>query len=89
MKVGNHADSHSILNSWRNHYCHLLNVTGTSNVRQIELNLDKPLVSKSCAFKYKMVTGDLKRNKSPGTDQLQAELLQPEVGQCNPKYLNL
>jgi hypothetical protein len=77
MKVGNHADYHYILNGWRNHFCHLLNALGTSNVRQNEIHSDKPLVPKFCAFEFKMVTGDLKRNQSLGTDQIQAELLQP------------
>jgi hypothetical protein len=71
-----HADSHSNFEKWRTHFCHLVNVLGTSNVRHIKRHTDKPLVPKPCAFEFKMVTGNLKRNKSQGTDQIQAELLQ-------------
>jgi hypothetical protein len=31
-----HADSHKILNRWKNHFCQLLNVAG--GVRQIEMH---------------------------------------------------
>lgn len=53
-----------------------LNVFGTSNVRHIKRHTDKSLLPKSCAFEFKIFGGNLKRNKSPGTDQIQAGLLQ-------------
>jgi hypothetical protein len=31
------ADSHNILNSWKNYFCQLLNVHSFSDVRQIEI----------------------------------------------------
>jgi len=70
------VDSRSIFNRWKTHFCHLLNVFGTSNVRHIKRHKDKPLVPKPCAFEFKIFSGDLKRNKSPGTVQIQAGLLQ-------------
>ena len=48
----------------------------TSNVRQNKRHTDKLLAPKPCAFEFKMVTGNLKRNNSPVTEQIQAELLQ-------------
>jgi hypothetical protein len=35
------ADSHNILNSWKNYFSQLLNV---NDVRQIEVHMAKPLV---------------------------------------------
>jgi hypothetical protein len=32
------ADSHINLNRWKNHFSHLLNVHGASDVRQIEIH---------------------------------------------------
>jgi hypothetical protein len=67
-------------------------VLETKNVRHIKRHADKPLVPKPWEFEFKMVTGNLKRNKSPGTDQIQAELLQSGKGgggQCNSKHQNL
>jgi hypothetical protein len=38
------ADSHNILNSWRNYFSHLLNVHNVRDVRQIEVHIAEPLV---------------------------------------------
>jgi hypothetical protein len=38
------ADSHSILNRWKNYFCHLLNVHGVNDVRQTEIHTAGPLV---------------------------------------------
>jgi hypothetical protein len=38
------ADSHSILNRWKNYFSQLLNVHNISDVRQIEVHTDEPLV---------------------------------------------
>jgi hypothetical protein len=38
------ADSHSILNRWKNHSCQLLNVHGVNDVRQTEIHTAEPLV---------------------------------------------
>jgi hypothetical protein len=43
------ADSHSILNSWKNNFCQLLNVL-LSDVRQIEIHTAEPLVPDPCPF---------------------------------------
>jgi hypothetical protein len=38
------ADSHNILNRWKNYFSQLLNVFNVSDVRQIEIRTAKPLV---------------------------------------------
>jgi hypothetical protein len=38
------ADSHSILNMWKNYFSQLLNVHNVSDVRQIEVHTAEPLV---------------------------------------------
>jgi hypothetical protein len=38
------ADSHSILNRWKNYFSQLLNVYRVSDVRQIEIHTAAPLV---------------------------------------------
>jgi hypothetical protein len=38
------ADSHSILNRWKNYFCKLLNVYGVNDVSQTEIHTAEPLV---------------------------------------------
>jgi hypothetical protein len=38
------ADSHKILNRWRNYFSQLLNMHNTSDVRQIGVHMTEPLV---------------------------------------------
>jgi hypothetical protein len=38
------ADSHNILNRWKNYFSQLLNVHKVSDVRQIEVHMAEPLV---------------------------------------------
>jgi hypothetical protein len=38
------ADSHNILNRWKNYFSHLLNVHNVSEVRQLEVHTAQPLV---------------------------------------------
>jgi hypothetical protein len=69
------ADSHKILARWRNHSSQLLNVYGVNNVRQTEVHTAEPLVPESSAFEVEMAIEKLKRHKSPGTDQIPAEVI--------------
>jgi hypothetical protein len=54
-----------------------MNVHGTNHVRQIEIHTAEPLVipEPSC-FETEITIRKLKRHKSPGTDQLLAEMIQ-------------
>ena len=70
------TDYHSIVARCRNHFSQLLNVHGVEDVRQTEVHTEEPLVSElSASFEIKMVIEELKRYKSPGIDQIPAELI--------------
>jgi hypothetical protein len=47
--------------------------------RQTNIHIAQPLVSEPSAFEIEMATEKLKRHKSPGTDQLPAELIKAGV----------
>jgi hypothetical protein len=70
------ADSHSILNRWKNYFCQLLNVHGVNDVRHTEIHTAKPLVPEPSSFEVEIAIEKLKRYKSPGIDQIPAELIQ-------------
>jgi hypothetical protein len=70
------ADSHCILNRWKNYFSQLLNVHNVSNVRQIEVNTAEPLVPGSSRLEVEIAVAKLKKYKSPGSDQIPAELIQ-------------
>jgi hypothetical protein len=70
------ADSHSILNRWKNYFCQLLNVHGVNDVGQTEIHAAEPLVPEPSSFEVEIAIGKLKRYKSPFIDQIPAELIQ-------------
>jgi len=53
----------------------LLNVCVFHGVMQTEIRAAEPLVPESSALETEMATGKLKRHKSPGVDQIPAELI--------------
>jgi hypothetical protein len=63
------ADSHNILNRWKNYFSQLLNVHRVSDVRQIEIHTAEPLVPDPSPFEVEIAIAKLKRFKSPGSDQ--------------------
>jgi len=67
------TDCHSILARWRNHFSQLLNVHGVNDVRQTELHTAEPLMPKLSAFE--LAIEKPKSHKSPGIDQIPAELI--------------
>jgi hypothetical protein len=69
------TDSHSILARWRNHFSQLLNIHGVNDVKQTEVQTAEPLVPEPSAFESEMAIGKLKIHKSPGIDQIPAELI--------------
>jgi hypothetical protein len=69
-------DPHKILNRWKNYFCQLLNVHGVSGVRQTKMNTTESFVPEPSASEVEVVIGKLKRYKSPGVDQIPAELIQ-------------
>jgi hypothetical protein len=69
------ADCHSILARWRNHFFQLLNAHGVNDVRQTEIHTAEPLVPEPSDSEVEMAIEKLKRHKSPGVDQIPAELI--------------
>jgi hypothetical protein len=72
------ADSHSALSMWKNYFFQLLNVHNVSDVRQIEVHMAKQLVPGSSRLEVEISTAKLKKCKSPGNDEILAELIQAE-----------
>jgi hypothetical protein len=66
------ADPHKILN----YFCQLLNVRGAGCVRQTEMHRAEPFVPEPSASEVEAAIGKLKRYKTPGIDQIPAELIQ-------------
>ena len=68
------ADSQSIMARWRNYFSQILNVHGVSEVRQAEYSAE-PLVPEPSALEVALAIEKLKSHKSPGIDQIPAELI--------------
>jgi hypothetical protein len=61
----------------------LLNV---SDVRQIEVHMDEPLVLGPIRLEVEIAIAKLKKYKSPGSDQIPAELIQAKYyWLCDPQ----
>jgi hypothetical protein len=70
------ADLHSISNRWKKYFSRLLNVHNVSNVRQIEVHAIEPLVPGPSCLEVEIAIEKLRKYKSPGSDQIPAELIQ-------------
>ena len=51
-----------------------MNIHGINDVRQTEIHTAEPTVSEPSAYDVELATEKIKSNKSPGTDQIPAEL---------------
>jgi hypothetical protein len=60
---------------WRNYFSQLLNVHGAKDVRQAEIHTAEPLVPEPSAVEVELAIEKLKSHKSPGIDQIPAELI--------------
>jgi hypothetical protein len=60
---------------WRNYFSQLLNVHEVKDVRQAEIHTVEPLVPEPSALEVELAIDKLKNYKSPGTDQMPAELI--------------
>jgi hypothetical protein len=58
---GDVADSHSILNRWKNCFPQLLNVHRVSDIRQIDVHTAEPLVRESGSFEVEIAIPKLKK----------------------------
>jgi len=69
------ADSHSIVVSWRNYFFQLFNVHDIKDVAQAEIHTAEPLVPEPSAAEFELAIDKLRSHKSPGIDQIPAELI--------------
>jgi hypothetical protein len=56
-----------------------LNVHGVDDVRQTEVHTAEPLLPEPSVCKVKIVTEKLKKHKSPGIDQITAEMIKAGI----------
>jgi hypothetical protein len=69
------ADSSNIINRWKSYFSQLLNVLNVSDVRQKYITAE-PLVLVPCHLEVEIGIAKLKKYKSPGSDQILAEVIQ-------------
>jgi len=69
------ADPHSIMTRWRKYFSQLLNVHQDNDVRQAEIHTVEPLLPEPSAFEFELAIGKLKNHRSPGINQIPAELI--------------
>jgi hypothetical protein len=69
------ADIQNFLNSWKNLFNRVLNVHWVHDVRQINIHTTEPLVPEPSLVEVEIAIGKLKSYKSPGTDNISAELI--------------
>jgi hypothetical protein len=60
---------------WRNYFSQILNVHGVSDVRQAEILTAEPLVPEPSVLEDELAIEKLKSHKSPGIDQIPAEVI--------------
>jgi hypothetical protein len=69
------ADPQNVLKRWKNFFNQVLNVHGVHDVRQKDVHTAEPLVPEPSLVEVEIIIGTLKSYKSPGTDQIPAELI--------------
>jgi hypothetical protein len=69
------ADPQSVLNRWKNFFNQVLHVHGVHDVRQMDIHTADPFVPERSLVEVEIIIGKMKRYKSPGTDQIPAELI--------------
>jgi hypothetical protein len=64
------------LNRWKNYFSQLLNVHRVSDVRQIKIHTAEPVVLVPSPSEVEIAIAKFKNYKSPGSDQIPAEVMQ-------------
>ncbi|KAJ4433774.1 hypothetical protein ANN_16086 [Periplaneta americana] len=72
------ADSHSILNRWKNYFAQLLNIhrPNRNDQDEIQIQTAEPFIPEPTLSEVEIAIEILKKYKSPGIDQIPAELIQ-------------
>jgi hypothetical protein len=70
------ADFHNIFNMWKNYFSQLLNVHNVSDFMQIEVHTAEPLVPGPSRLEGEIDIAKSEKHKSPGSDEIPAELIQ-------------
>jgi hypothetical protein len=73
------ADPQSVLNRWKNFFNQELNVHGIHDVRQMDIHTAEPLVPEPSLVEVEIAIGKLRSYKSPGTDNIPAEMIKAGV----------
>jgi hypothetical protein len=76
------ADSQNILNKCKKYFSQLLNVHNVSDVRQIEVHTAEPLVPGPSHLEVEIAIAKFEKYKSPGSDQILAQLIQARDETC-------
>jgi len=74
------AHSHIIVARWWKCFSQPFNVLGVKDVRQAEIHTAEPLVPEPSAAEVALAIDKLKSQKSPGIDQIPAELIETGGG---------
>jgi hypothetical protein len=69
------ADPQYVSNSWKNFFNQVIKAHGVHDIRYIVIYTAEPLVPESRLVEVEIGIGKLKSYKSPGADQILAELL--------------
>jgi hypothetical protein len=69
------ADSHSIVARWRNYFSQLFKVHGVKDVGQAEIHTPEQLIPEPSASEVELDINKLKSRKSPGINQIPAEMI--------------
>jgi len=74
---------------WRNYFSQLFNVHGVKVVGQSEIHTAEPLVPEPSASEVELAIDKLKSHKSPGIDQIPAELIKAVGRTICLRFINL
>ena len=74
---------------WRKYFSQLFNLHGFKDVRQAEIHKAEPLVPEPSAAEVELAIDKLKSQKSPGIDQIPAELIKAGVEQFALRFINI
>jgi hypothetical protein len=69
-------DPENILKKWKNYFSNLLNMHNVSDVWQIEVHTAEPFLHGPSCLEVESSIAKLKEYKSPGSNQIPAEIIQ-------------